>query len=125
LTPVPRYRFMFNTMDDPSISIVCTLSPNQTGQRLAEFEKLFASHLRELTRPAPRQARFVFQPADEIEDAARDLFAREQECCAFFDFVVERDGAALIVQAEVPAEAEASLDGLATIALRAAPRIAG
>jgi hypothetical protein len=114
---------MFNAMQETSIPLVCTLWPNQTGERLAEFERLFANHLRDLTRPAPRQARFVFQPADEIEDATRDLLAREQECCAFFDFVVDRQGVNLIVQATVPEGAEASLDGLATIALRAAPRL--
>jgi hypothetical protein len=64
---------MFNGMREPSIPIACTLSPNETGQRLEEFQSLFANHLRELTRPAPRQARFVFQPAEEIEAATRDL----------------------------------------------------
>jgi hypothetical protein len=107
---------MFDTMHEPSIPIACTLSPSETGQRLEEFETLFANHLRELTRPAPRQARFVFQPADEIEAATRDLFAREQECCAFFTFVVERRGAELVVYADVPAGAEASLDELASLA---------
>ena len=107
-------------MDELSIPIACTLSPDQTGQRLEEFVELFARHLRELTRPAPHMARFVFGPADEIEASARDLFAREQECCAFFRFEVEREGAALIVRAEVPVGAEASLDGLAMLARRAA-----
>ena len=123
LTPVPRYTVIVDNMQQPSIPIACTLSPNQTGQRLEEFENLFATHLRELTRTAPRVARFVFQAADEIEDVARDLFAREHECCAFFDFVVQRQGAELIVQAEVPVGAEASLDELAAIAHRTAPRV--
>jgi hypothetical protein len=69
------------------------------------------------------EALFVLQHADEIEEAARDLFAREHECCAFFDFDVQRQGAELIVQAEVPVGAQASLDELAAIALRAAPRV--
>jgi hypothetical protein len=112
----------FNNMHEPNVAIVCTLSPNQTSQRLAEFERLFANHLRELTRPSPRQARFIFQHADEIEDATRDLFAREHQCCAFFDFVVERQATELIVRAEVPAGAEAILNELATIARRAATR---
>jgi hypothetical protein len=111
-------------MHEPSIAIVCTLSADETGQRLDEFERLFANHLRDLTRPAPRQVRFVFDAAEEIEPAARDSFAREQECCAFFDFVVERQDAELIVRAEVPVGAEASLDELATMA-RGAVRIAG
>jgi hypothetical protein len=110
--------------DQPSIPIACTLSPNQLGERLDEFSQLFANHLRELTRPVPRQARFVFDAADQIEDATRDLFAREHECCAFFDFVVERHGAELIVHAEVPAGAEASLDDFAALAHKAAPAAA-
>jgi hypothetical protein len=110
-------------MQEPSIPIVCALSPTQTGPRLAEFETLFADHLRGLTRPSPREALFVFQHADEIEEATRGLFAREHECCGFFDFVVQRQGAELIVQAEVPVGAEASLDELAAIAHRAAPRV--
>lgn len=109
-------------MDESSIPIVCTLSPNETGPRLEEFETLFANHLRELTRPSPREALFVFQHAGEIEEATRGLFAREHACCAFFDFVVQRRGAELIVRAEVPAGAEASLDELAALANRAAPR---
>jgi hypothetical protein len=114
---------MFNNMDKSSIPIVCTLSPNETGPRLEEFDTLFANHLRELTRPSPRKALFVFQHADEIEEATRGLFAREHECCGFFDFVVQRQGAELIVRAEVPVGAEASLDELAAIAHRAAPRV--
>jgi hypothetical protein len=112
-------------MHEPSIPIVCTLSPSETGQRLEEFERLFANHLRELTQPALRQARFVFDAAEEIEAAARDLFAREHECCAFFDFVVERQDAELIVWVEVPAGAEASLDQLVTHARSGAARITG
>ncbi len=110
-------------MRELSIPIVCTLSPSETGQRLEEFERLFANQLRELTRPTPRQVRFVFNAAEEIEAAVRDLFAREHECCAFFDFVVERQDAELIVRVQVPAGAEASLDQLATLARGGAARV--
>ena len=110
-------------MEEPSIPIACTLSSDQTDQRLEEFERLFAAHLRELTLPAPRWARFVFDSADQIEGATRDLFARELECCAFFDFFIQREGVDLAVQVEVPAGADASLDGLTMLARRAAPRV--
>jgi hypothetical protein len=69
--------------------------------------------------------KWVTRAADEIEDAARDLVVREQECCAFFDFVVQRQGVELIVQAEVPVGPETSLDELAAIAHRATPRVLG
>ncbi|MDQ6675048.1 MAG: hypothetical protein M3069_30650 [Chloroflexota bacterium] len=107
--------------DEPRIPIACTLSSDQATDRQDEFFELFSTHLRELTRPAPRQARLVFEPAAAIEDATRDLFARERECCAFFDFGVQRQGTQLIVYAQVPAGAEDNLDGLVTIAGRAAP----
>jgi|SRR5579859_7212253 len=115
---------MFNSMHEPSIPIVCTLLPSETGQRLEEFEKLFTNHLREVSQPSPRQARFGFEVTEETEAVVRELFAREQKCCAFFDFVIQRRGARLIVQAQVPAGAEAVLDEFATVARRAAPRAA-
>jgi hypothetical protein len=106
--------------DEPTIPIACTLSPDEAGQRLQEFEHLFANHLRELTRPTPRRARFVFASVPEIEQSTRDLFAREQECCAFFDILIERQSTNLVVELAVPAGAEAALDGLASVARQAA-----
>ena len=70
-------------------------------------------------------ARVDAMTEEEIEAAARDLFAREHECCAFFDFVVERQDAELIVWVEVPAGAEASLDQLVTHARSSAARTTG
>jgi hypothetical protein len=110
-------------MREPTIPIACTLTPNEAGARLDEFFELFANHLRDLTRPTPGQLQFVFDHAETIEDATRDLLAREHKCCAFFDFAIERQSTALIVRAEVPQGAEASLDELASIARQAAPRV--
>jgi hypothetical protein len=109
-------------MDEPPVPIVCTLSPNQMGERLDEFSELFGNHLLSVTRPAAHRTRWVLRAADGVEAATRDLLVREQQCCAFFTFGVERIGDTLVVEATVPAGAELALDGLTSIARRAAPR---
>jgi len=55
----------------------------------------------------------------------RDLAAREMACCSFMTFTVTPSEGQLLVDAEVPAEAAPTLDGLAGIAERAAQRWRG
>jgi hypothetical protein len=108
---------------ETSVPIACTLSPDQTEERLTEFHSLFAAHLVRLERPAPTRLRLVL--AEQAgEQAVRDLLARERQCCAFLDFTVRAAGGKLLADLEVPAEAGPALDGLAGIAWWAAPAAA-
>ena len=50
----------------------------------------------------------------------RDLAAAEMACCAFMTITVTPSGGRLLVDAEVPAVAAPTLDGLVGIAERAA-----
>lgn len=50
-----------------------------------------------------------------------DLFAQEQQCCAFRGFTFERTGAALVVEVTAPAEAGPAPDVMQTLAERNAP----
>ena len=101
------------------VPIVCTLHPNQMGGRLEEWHRLFAAHLGGIQRPAPTRLRLLLA-ADAGEDRVRDLAAREMACCAFMTVTVTPGGGRLLLDAEVPAEAAPTLDGLAGLAERAA-----
>jgi hypothetical protein len=74
--------------------IVCDMStaPDTGPQRLAEYDRLFSSHLlgRERTGEG---IRFRLRTDPGVEVWVRDLAAREKACCAFLDshIVVEGD----------------------------------
>lgn len=81
--------------------------------RLAEFDELFTSSLLGVRREEFGRLRLRLRGGVEVEGRTRDLTAREAECCAFFDFAVDRDGDQVIVDVRVPADNEIVLDGLA------------
>lgn len=89
----------------------CTLPTAERPARGAEFDDLFAAGLREQQRLGPTLLRWRLDPAAEA--AARDLTARETQCCSFFTFTFAADGAGVTVTVEVPAEYASVLDGLA------------
>jgi hypothetical protein len=66
--------------------IVCDMStaPDTGPQRLAEYDKLFSTHLlgRERTGEG---IRFLLRADPGVEIWVRDLAAREKACCAFLD----------------------------------------
>jgi hypothetical protein len=66
--------------------IVCDMStaPDTGPQRLAEYDRLFSTHLlgRERTGEG---IRFRLRADDGVEVWVRDLAAREKACCAFLD----------------------------------------
>jgi hypothetical protein len=98
---------------------VCTLPTVDRPLRLAEFDDLFATALRGQRRLSPQVLRWSLDP--EAEDAARDLTARETQCCSFFSFdVTAATGAELVVEVTVPPAHSAVLDALAARAARGA-----
>jgi hypothetical protein len=70
--------------------------------RAAEFRDLLARAL--VSRePVEGGARLRFEPAAEAD--VRDLFAREQECCPFWQVAITRQPDAIVVEISGPAEA--------------------
>lgn len=78
---------MYPREEPGTTPIRCDMSgaPETGEERLAEFGRLFARALigRERTDDG---IRFRLRAEPEIAPWARDLAAREQACCAFFDF---------------------------------------
>jgi hypothetical protein len=100
-------------MDQRPVPIACSLPAGERSGRLDEFRALFAG----LLEPADRRAGTLrlLLPAG-AEAAARDLFAREQDCCPFFAVGFQGVAGGLEVEVSVPPGAEELLDGLAGLA---------
>jgi hypothetical protein len=64
----------------------CTLPTSQQPLRVAEFDDLFAAHLRRLEWHGPATLTMHLTGQEGLADAVRDLAARESSCCSFFDF---------------------------------------
>jgi hypothetical protein len=98
-------------VDEVSVPEACTLPTVEQPVRLAEFDSLFATSLVGQTRIAPHLLRWSLDP--KAEEVARDLTARETECCSFFrfDFTLQPDG--LVVDVQVPPAQVKVLDALA------------
>ena len=76
------------------IPIACDMSgaPDTGPERLAEYQRLFATALVGRERTAGG-IRFRLRADDGVEAWVRDLAAREKACCPFFDFdVTTADG---------------------------------
>jgi hypothetical protein len=106
----------------------CTLPTAERPLRLAEFDELLASALLAQTRPAPTRLRWQLRPSAAA--TARDLAARETECCAFFRFTFSEPtrphspaasstSPELTMDIEVPGARADVLDGLAARAAAA------
>ena len=90
----------------------CTLPMVDQPLRLSEFDDLFATSLRGLSRVSPTLLRWLVDPT--AEETVRDLTARETECCSFFTFSFSSVDNVLIIDVEVPPTQVAVLDALAT-----------
>ncbi|MFD0363338.1 hypothetical protein ACFQZZ_17980 [Nocardia sp. GCM10030253] len=99
----------------------CTLPTAEQPLRVAEFADLFAAALRHIERPSPIRLRLEL--AATAEATARDLAARETDCCGFFAFIVEPTGQDSVhMTIEVPFARVEVLDGLAAQASAALSR---
>ncbi|MER5643252.1 hypothetical protein [Streptosporangium sp. NPDC002524] len=106
----------------------CVLPSGERPLRVAEFDALFASALDGLERMSPTHLRLTLRGAREggagrVEEAARELAARETACCSFFTFTFTRERDALVLDVEVPVTHSGVLDGLVVQALAAAPGV--
>jgi hypothetical protein len=93
----------------------CTLPTAERPLRVAEFTDLFAT-LTGLDRCDPRWLRLRLAGVPGLAERARDLTAREVECCSFFDFGITHDGSDLVLDVRVPPEHADVLDGLERLA---------
>ncbi|WP_051712765.1 hypothetical protein [Spirillospora albida] len=107
-------------MPESEVPIMCTLSPLSMARRLTEFASLFAAGLTGVERE-PSRLRLLFAADAERESVIRDLFAREEQCCAFLSFAYQRTGTGLVVEVTAPEEAGPTLDGMQRLAERNAP----
>ncbi|HWH99736.1 MAG TPA: hypothetical protein VNT27_05350 [Propionibacteriaceae bacterium] len=96
----------------------CTLPTIERPLRLAEFDDLFSTALTAQTRLSAGVLRWSLDP--RAEALARDLAARESQCCSFFTFTFTSDGDTVQMDVRVPAVQSAVLDALAA---RAAARM--
>ncbi|MFI7603264.1 hypothetical protein [Actinoplanes sp. NPDC049681] len=80
----------------------CTLPTAEQPFRVREFETLFTS-VREIEKLGPTRTRLRLTGEPDLAETARDLTARETECCSFFTFTVTEDGReAITLDIEVP-----------------------
>lgn len=97
----------------------CTLPTAGQPWRVAEFAQLFAAAARTIVRASPTSLHLVLD-GDATEAAARELAARETECCSFFTFTFhpasDEASAGLEPTVAVPATHVGVLDGLQWLA---------
>jgi hypothetical protein len=102
-----------------NLTLACSLSAAEYAERLRAFRRLFAVSLQAVRREPTRLQ--LLLDADTAGDAeVRDLLRREQECCPFFSFTVERTAGSIAVETVVPLGAEECLNDLERLAHRAA-----
>ena len=131
LHPVPRYGLTVERtapmgagpeVEESAMSFdvpdACTLPTIDRPLRLAEFDDLFASAVREVEVLAPTHARMRLVGGDGLADRVQDLAVRETACCSFFDFTVTPvpDDGTVVLDIEVP---PAHAEVLASLAERA------
>ncbi|HEX8093798.1 hypothetical protein [Jatrophihabitans sp.] len=94
----------------------CTLPTTEQPLRLAEFDDLFARHVRQVRRVDATHLWLALTGGPEVAATAAGLAARETECCRFFTFELQiGDGALALGVSTGPAHA----DVLAALADRA------
>jgi hypothetical protein len=90
------------------ISEFCTLHTAEQTFRVAEFDQLFANHLRRADRVDAQTLDLTLDP--ESRATVEDLTARETECCSFFTFTLSGT-TELHLRITVPPTQTAVLDG--------------
>jgi hypothetical protein len=87
----------------------CTLPTAERLFRVAEFDDLFAEHLRRADRPDAQTLDLFLDP--ESRPTVEDLVARESACCSFFTFTLTGT-TELQLRICVPPDQIAVLDGM-------------
>ncbi|MFE5483204.1 hypothetical protein [Streptomyces sp. NPDC056527] len=98
----------------------CTLPTAARPLRVAEFDSLFTQHLMNVSRPDRLRLEMVLDGEPVVDQAVRDLAARESGCCSFFTFTVSPCPEGIRLDIAVDTAHEAVLDALQTRAAAAA-----
>ena len=106
------------TIEELTVLEGCTLPTVDRPLRHAEFDDLFSTALTAQTRLSATVVRWSLD--SRAEAVARDLAARETQCCTFFTFTFTSDGDSIQMDIRVPAVQTEVLDALAA---RAAARM--
>ncbi|WP_446210303.1 hypothetical protein [Micromonospora sp. IBSANI012] len=108
------------TTDDSWVPDVCTLPTAERPLRLAEFDQFFRDAVRGADRLSTQHLRLHLDGAEQVEETARDLTARESSCCSFFAFdIARRSPDSLTLDVRVPTAHVDVLDALAERAISA------
>lgn len=79
-------------IDEPArgdwVPDACTLPTAERPFRVAEFDVVFADHLRSVERQNPIRAILALVGPEGLSGRVRDLVSRENDCCRFFSFGV-------------------------------------
>jgi hypothetical protein len=95
------------------VPAACTLPTAEQPVRLAEFDALFATAVRDGERLAPGRLRVTLAGGARLADSVRDLAERETRCCSFFTFTVTTPADGVVrLDIAVPAGQVAVLDSL-------------
>ena len=104
-------------MEDLVNTDACTLPTAERPLRLAEFDALFATSARRVTRDQ-RGVRIHLEGDSTLRERVRDLAERETTCCSFFSFAIEGPSNAVVMAISVPKNRREILDALADRAER-------
>jgi hypothetical protein len=72
------------------VPATCALPTEQQPLRVAEFDDLFRDRLALVSRAGSSTLELTLTGGEDVAAAAKDLAARETDCCSFFSFDVSR-----------------------------------
>ena len=90
----------------------CTLPTADRPLRVAEFDDLFATAVRSVTRHTDGHATFELPAEPAVAATAANLTARESQCCTFWLFTMTMTGGRVMLDVRVPPGKDAALDAL-------------
>ena len=101
----------------------CTLPAAEQPLRVAAFDEVFRTSLRDVQRSGSQKARLVFEGDDGLTTRLQELVTAEAACCSFFSFTLTSsdadassaaDDRVVVLDVEVPAAHTDVLDALVT-----------
>jgi hypothetical protein len=104
-------------MEDLMSTDACTLPTGERPLRLAEFDHLFATAARSVSR-VRQGVRVHLVGSSDLREQVRALAERETACCSFFTFAIEGRPDDLLLDITVPAERGEILEALTSRAER-------
>ena len=90
----------------------CTLPTVDRPLRVAEFDDLFVTAVRSVTRESRAHATFELPAEPSVAATAANLTARESQCCTFWTFTLTLTGGRVTLDVRVPPRYGDVLDAL-------------